>query len=507
MDRDEVEEDALFFGSRRTFLTPTDGRVSCYGDESIRDDAGSSARVAELGRVEAKDGVVIVPAIPALALVATESAESALPAQLLVPLVKTRSRQENSLEAVASGVRSALVKVGSKWYRLKGCGNHEDGFTWRSNKAAGWRDVRGCAFEETALRECFMTAQLPGGVNHGPVAIARYSKVETVQPCCIIETTDGDRRFGSHVLAGLEVLMPILVGEGVFSGAANLFPKLRPGASEKEPVSTAELMTDLMLGHPMWPHMKGSLDASVLVDATEFSRLGEVVPNSNLVPSQWTNEGAQPMSDQWRSIWLRTVSQYEAALGNARLSPLMYLFSRCGHDAGSILRTMHSRCISWGTYQDQMCRRDLDEWHCNAHANNFVVLRNSAKSFLSFLDLDMAFHKDFFVDFESGKVGLDDAEWAALKEREYNNLMEVLAGADVSSGVPRVAKTETENQSAGVKLTKSVLYDALILGFRNGYAGSDCGGRFPVAEHDEKTHAAASLLVRLALVVMADFVA
>lgn len=37
-------------------------------------------------------------------------------------------------KAVASGVRSALVKLEGNWYRLKGCGNNDDGFVVRHNK-------------------------------------------------------------------------------------------------------------------------------------------------------------------------------------------------------------------------------------------------------------------------------------------------------------------------------------------------------------------------------------
>jgi hypothetical protein len=29
-------------------------------------------------------------------------------------------------------------------------------------------------------------------------------------PACIVETTRGDRRLGSHVLAGIELLLPLL---------------------------------------------------------------------------------------------------------------------------------------------------------------------------------------------------------------------------------------------------------------------------------------------------------
>ena len=72
---------------------------------------------------------------------------------------------------------------------------------------------------------------------------------------------------------------------------------------------------------------------------------------------------------------------------------LGYLFGRLGRDCGRFLRELHAMRISWGTYQDDMCRRDFDEWHCNAHANNMVLLPEAdgthLRSFLAYLDLDM----------------------------------------------------------------------------------------------------------------------
>ena len=37
------------------------------------------------------------------------------------------------------------------------------------------------------------------------------------------------------------------------------------------------------------------------------------------------------------------------------------------------MRSMHDSRVSWGTYQDALCV-DPSQWHCNAHANNVVVL-------------------------------------------------------------------------------------------------------------------------------------
>ena len=42
-------------------------------------------------------------------------------------------------------------------------------------------------------------------------------------------------------------------------------------------------------------------------------------------------------------------------------------------DCGRIMNGMHDARVSWGTYQDEICI-DASQWHCNAHANNVVIL-------------------------------------------------------------------------------------------------------------------------------------
>lgn len=44
-----------------------------------------------------------------------------------------------------------------------------------------------------------------------------------------------------------------------------------------------------------------------------------------------------------------------------------------GWDCGVTLRALHAADISWGTYTDIM-----GPYHCNAHVNNFVLLRPPA---------------------------------------------------------------------------------------------------------------------------------
>ena len=83
--------------------------------------------------------------------------------------------------------------------------------------------------------------------------------------------------------------------------------------------------------------------------------------------------------------------------------------------------------------------------------------------------------------------------------------MEVLAGNDASSGVPMVARDALAATASPVlDNVLSSLYDTLLLGYLRGYTGDE---RHPVSSFDPKLHAAAHCLVRLAVIIMADYCA
>ena len=104
-----------------------------------------------------------------------------------------------------------------------------------------------------------------------------------------------------------------------------------------------------------------------------------------------------------------------------------------------------------------------------------------------------------------GTVGTPAAEHDLLLRREHVNFMEVLAGSDTTSGVPMVAKSVVEGHSEEVVIAKSLLYDALVLGYLNAYNGG--AGAFPVAAFDADLHRTAHAVIKLAIMVMADFIA
>jgi len=390
-----------------------------------------------------------------------------------------------------------------------------------------------------------MTSQLsralePMGIVSANAAVAYslyeeqpFPSIPDAQPACVIEKTVGDRRLGTHVLAGLEILLPTLISEADINADKLLaaFPEKRPGREfgEIDKISdTGALMTDYMLGTSLAGGEgdgKGYTWVDLDRDCSMFAFMGlpenalpEKAPNPDAYPEQWTNEGPVPMSDKWKVEWASTCRQLQSHLDRIRSgrgnvsTVLAYLYSRIGFDAGRVLRGMHSIGYSWGTYQDAMCRKEFDEWHCNAHANNFVIIPDthfpadhpSKQSILSFLDLDMAFSRDTFIS-EEGTVGVSCKQFSDILWREHVSLMEVLAGNDSSTGVPQVARSVVDSRGGRIKAVQSSLYDTLIMGYLSGYFG--ISEKYAVMDFDENCHAAAYCFIRLAIIVMADFIA
>lgn len=123
----------------------------------------------------------------------------------------------------------------------------------------------------------------------------------------------------------------------------------------------------------------------------------------------------------------------------------------------------------------------------------------------------MAFTADTFVngfpiETATRDVGMAADKFESLNFWEYLNLLEVLAGGDSSNGVPQVAKAGAKAASTPATiLAKNALVDTLVLAFRAAYEG---GSSFTEAEpFDASMHTAAHALLKLAVIVMADFAA
>ena len=190
-------DDELYFGSLKVHLAQVPGTAMRY-EHADWSTLGSKESIAEvLSRTErqGKNADIIVPAIPALdigiapgdAAAQTRSADvSTWPAFMQSPLLKVgmnipagliKKHPDGPSKAFASGVRSCTMKIGEKWYRLKGSGNNDEGVVVRSDfnavKGDFTRQLRGVAWINTCSREvptldpggetCVCTAAIPTG--------------------------------------------------------------------------------------------------------------------------------------------------------------------------------------------------------------------------------------------------------------------------------------------------------------------------------------------------------
>ena len=156
----------IYFGSRRVRLARVGGKAEAFDPADWQVDMSPEALETTLGRAElqlaagATKAGVVIPAIPARELARTRQHGStsvdAWPEALRLPLLKVGPGADAlKLVAVASGTRSCLVRCDDgQWYRLKGCGNSDQGVVVRTNGegASAWRELRGVAFPHTAVR-------------------------------------------------------------------------------------------------------------------------------------------------------------------------------------------------------------------------------------------------------------------------------------------------------------------------------------------------------------------
>lgn len=545
-------DDELYFGSVPVHLVGVPGSVVAYQHDQwvpIETEASLAEVLARADPI-GPDKDIVVPAIPALDFGLSEGAsppnptEVGWPAFLAQPLIKVPEASEGEPKAFASGVRSCLVKLDGKWFRLKGSGNNDEKFIIKEatmGDGSITRTIRGCAWMHTSIRENHMVARLaasmePQGILGANWAMGAYQYTEPNMPfgpelsvpACIVEGTRGDRRLGSHVLASLEIIMPMLVDAGSVDVAAlkSMFIEPRQEENHDDPVvTTAQFMSDHMLGVEMaaagvmaadckglsWDMPR---DKTTMADGTGLE-LPLKPLNVDELPEQWTGDGPRPMADDWIPLWKQYASEYNALLESCPNSSkvLGYLFSRFGNDSGRILRAMHDVRISWGTYQDALCYDG--QWHCNAHANNVTILDEtvppSAENpmFLGYLDLDMAFDDQTFVSIygkgaPKGTIGTPTDEHDVLLARENVNFIEVLAGAEANNGVPSVAKRQVREQPGSIKVVKAVLYDTLVLGYLNAY---NRDAETPLAQFDSQMHELSRVLIKISILIMADFIA
>ena len=141
---------------------------------------------------------------------------------------------------IMSGKRSAIIKGKSgKFYRLKGCGNYKKGFTLLEDDNSDIFkkiEIRGCQFENNVFCELYYSNKINEILEKNnmigsniPVGYFKYDKnlkfinnslneenkiineIPEIDKYCSIYETLGDRRLGSHLLKGMEMIIESII--------------------------------------------------------------------------------------------------------------------------------------------------------------------------------------------------------------------------------------------------------------------------------------------------------
>ncbi|GAB5360400.1 hypothetical protein AAMO2058_000624600 [Amorphochlora amoebiformis] len=515
-----------------------------------------------------------LPAMPTTRLEVKKSSDlSSWPAILQKPLLKVPLSEKHDLKGYACGVRSAIVKVEGQWYRLKGCGNNDQGFPIRINSFN--KEFRGCMFPDTAARELHMSNLVaatlkPIGVlgANEPLGWYEYKEFKQnlylekkgtppkwtavkgkeyilpkIKRCCGLFKINGDRRLDCHVLNGLELLLPRICSSVDMKKVLGSFPKDRNDLSKGTPQPTGEVVA---FNFEIFWHFSmegkfpkpGEGDSSALNMVMDASKLDlketvaefpekSILPDGDGTESLWTSYNEvnpknvellhtknpvgpkDPMypklpSKAWEKIWKASMTELKEYYDKGGKPLLPYLYYRFGYECGRIQRALTDRGISWGTYQDPL------GYHCNAHANNLVLLAENAAShnetFLAPLDLDMSFTEENFIfshyvmDGKKIKKAAkkDDKKWSLYLKQEATGFLKTLAGdMGGSTGV-----TNTSPLPKSLLPLKVALRDVMVKAFWAAYNKEKAS--IPA---DPKLRKPSYALLRMALIMTSNNIA
>ncbi|CAE7839966.1 MOCS3-1 [Symbiodinium sp. CCMP2592] len=476
-------EESLFVGCLPVTLAPVPGVVkdaasSWLPPEGAKTSARSEAtrdvllRKGPLTHLGEGYSEVVVPAMPALDWRAGRSESEVrrnwAPEICAMPLLKVRAgsgpeaaeaaKAPSALQGVASGIRSALVKARGRWFRLKGCGNRDEGFLVETKGDKGERTLRGCCFKHTADTELRMTDLVCEVLASARLDCANSSigcycyepqpswPLPKITRYCAVFETCGNARLGDHLLGGLLSLLPHMLPDG-FEHLEQCLLRGR-GEESGELLETADLVCC------------GMATADVLAQLQQAKRsLPErPPPSSSAVPAV-----PAAVASLWDAL-CASLAQGLKTLSGDEPSVILWLVWRLGWECGATLRALHASGIAWGTYPDSL------GIHCNAHSNNFVVKPPGCgrqETFLAALDFDMAFTRENFLPeaCESGALGLESFDGILAFEANMG-LKTVLSGSDFSN-------TGVQNAQAppSHKLLELAIRDTMVTACSEALAG------------------------------------
>jgi len=453
--------------------------------------------------------------------------------------------EKGEFEGYTSGKRSCVFLSGGKYYRLKGCGNLNQGFpieTFQS-KIPNSREVRGCQFYATATREQLMTERigeillthdiLCGNKSVGfwlyPDEEDHYKKLGIVNACphidkfCGVFETLGEKRLATHLLQGVEVLLHFLVSNYCNKSFTKetilgLYPAERLITDDPEGLSVTplswlgpflEVPEDKSLSQ--WTQEKiYPVEAfSMLLNMNELQKKEN--PFQDLLTTPEIAEVCTKFIERYSfaSEYKESIEHFlRVILQTTKISfteLLSTLYARIGWECGRIKRIFQDSNINWGYYADHNVL-----YHCNAHPNNFIILpQGSSRNLLAPLDFDLAFNKENFINIEEGSETYgkyDERTFDTFLNCERYSLEEALSGEENMANFGySLFKLEAHDDHTKeiYPLLKTALRDTCVFYYRKAYDKLDDA---EMTNYDARTDESIYALINLALIITKDII-
>jgi len=429
---------------------------------------------------------------------------------ILNPLIKVEG-DEYLVEGYQSGKRSAIVPWEGKYYRLKGCGNLTQGFPLEPMQSyhPNAKEIRGCQFLHTALREQYMTweitqilekhdiivGNIPAGIWKYPSDQEEYEKLGLKNVCprvdkyCGVFETFAEKRLATHLLQGIEVFLHYLIDHHLSEKVTqetllNLFPAERRLEEDPEnpvtPLSWLGPFLDIpedqtisqWTSNKIYPEEAFTNLVDLKAKAKQvtdevggFFQIKDIKETINgfISRHQLPVEYAEIMIELAKDI-LENGADVLGLLG--------LLYSRIGWECGTLKRIFQENDINWGYFADH----DKNIYHCNAHPNNFVILpKNISRNLLGPLDFDLSFFRKDFINIDNyyEKYGeYNERLFDTFLNCERYALEQALSGdenmANFSYSLFKLENTkDTTKMIFG--LLKTILRDTCVLYYRRAY--------------------------------------
>ena len=154
--------------------------------------------------------------------------------------------------------------------------------------------------------------------------------------------------------------------------------------------------------------------------------------------------------------------------GKKFFESLIDIYARIGYETSKIKKCLQEANINWGTYID----RDFD-YHCNSHANNFVILPQGNNSLLAPLDFDLAFSKEKMIILSKSCDSFgkhDESFFDNYANSEFVNLSSNLCGAPDYNHESENKRFKQDTFEAKIRnIIKYLLCDCLFENYMKGF--------------------------------------